>query len=95
MGFEEEHAEWLKHHMDRRTGERRDRLQRGHGHGEKLFLEKVWWPMLGRLKDLHPEYEVADWRGKPYFVDFVWKKGQVKFAIEVKGYGTDNLKSAP
>lgn len=37
--------------------------------------------------DLHPEYEVADWRGRPYFVDFVWKPGQVKFAIEIKGYG--------
>ncbi|WP_236334230.1 hypothetical protein [Paenibacillus auburnensis] len=33
------------------------------------------------------EYEVSDWRGRPYFVDLVWKPGQVKFAIEIKGYG--------
>jgi hypothetical protein len=39
------------------------------------------------MDDLHPEYEVSDWRGRPYFVDLVWKPGQVKFAIEIKGYG--------
>lgn len=47
-------------------------------------MERVWWPIFGKLDDLHPEYEVADWRGRPYFV---WKPGQVKFAIEIKGYG--------
>ncbi|MNC62385.1 hypothetical protein D3C75_1124020 [compost metagenome] len=52
-----------------------------------MFLEQVWWPMMGSLEDMHPEYEVADWRGRPYFVDLVWKAGQVKFAFEVKGYG--------
>ncbi|KWX78208.1 hypothetical protein SAMN05216191_11597 [Paenibacillus jilunlii] len=87
MGFQEEYSIWLKGHTDRRKGERRDRLERGHGHGERMFLEKVWWPLMGSLQNLHPEYEVADWRGRPYFVDFVWKPGQVKFAFEVKGYG--------
>lgn len=40
--------------------------------------------MMGHFDDLHPEYEVLDWRGWPYFVDFAWKPGQVKFAFEVK-----------
>lgn len=87
MGFQEAYSLWLKRHTDRRKGERRNRLERGHGHGERMFLEQVWWPMMGSLQDLHPEYEVADWRGRPYFVDLVWKPGQVKFAFEVKGYG--------
>lgn len=87
MGFTEEHRRWIEDHISRRTGERRGRLERGHGHGERMFLEKVWWPMMGHFNDLHPEYEVLDWRSKPYFVDFVWKPGQVKFAFEVKGYG--------
>ncbi|MEK5439673.1 MULTISPECIES: hypothetical protein [Paenibacillus] len=87
MGFTEEHRKWVEDHISRRTGERRGRLERGHGHGERMFLEKVWWPMMGHFNDLHPEYEVLDWRSKPYFVDFVWKPGQVKFAFEVKGYG--------
>lgn len=87
MGFADEHQEWLNYHKKRRTGERLDRLERGHGHGEQMFLERVWWPVFGSMDDLHPEYEVSDFRGRPYFVDFVWKPGQVKFAIEVKGYG--------
>ncbi|UQZ35574.1 hypothetical protein C2I18_19845 [Paenibacillus sp. PK3_47] len=87
MGFAEEHRRWLDYHKKRRSGERLDRLERGHGHGEQMFVERVWWPVFGNLDDLHPEYEVADFRGRPYFVDFVWNPGQVKFAIEVKGYG--------
>ncbi|MEK4008636.1 hypothetical protein [Paenibacillus sp. FSL H3-0333] len=87
MGFAEEHQRWLEYHKKRRTGERLDRLDREHRHGEQMFVERVWWPIFGKLDDLHPEYEVADWRGRPYFVDFVWKPGQVKFAIEIKGYG--------
>ncbi|MBW4085795.1 hypothetical protein [Paenibacillus sp. S150] len=87
MGFQEMHSVWLKDHMERRKGERRNRLDRGHGHGERMFLEQVWWPMMGSLQDLHPEYEVTDWRGRPYFVDLVWKPGKVKFAFEIKGYG--------
>ncbi|NQX45528.1 hypothetical protein HQN87_09315 [Paenibacillus tritici] len=87
MAFAEEHHKWLEYHKKRRAGERKDRLERGHRHGEQMFVERVWWPIFGNMDDLHPEYEVADWRGMPYFVDFVWKQGQVKFAIEVKGYG--------
>jgi len=87
MGFEDEHGKWLEHHINRRTGERKSRLERGHGHGERLFLEQVWWPVFGHFKNLHPEYEVSDWRGRPYYIDLVWKPGQVKYAIEIKGYG--------
>jgi hypothetical protein len=68
MGFMEEHELWLKKHLRRRSGERKDRLRRGHGHGEKLFLEKVWWPIYGDFTGLHPEYEVADWRGMKFYI---------------------------
>lgn len=88
MGFTEEYNKWLDYHLRRRSGERRSRLERGHGHGEKVFLERVWWEIFGNFDDLHPEYEVLDWRGKPYFIDFVWKPGRCKFALEVKGYGS-------
>jgi hypothetical protein len=87
MGFSEEYNKWLEHHTQRRSGERKSRLERGHGHGERMFLERIWWPIFGNLNDLHPEYEVSDWRGRPYFIDFAWMPGQCKFALEVKGYG--------
>jgi len=87
MSFFDEHKKWLDNHIKSRTGERRGRLERGHGHGERMFLERIWWPIFGNFDYLHPEYEVLDWRGNPYFVDFVCIQGQSKFAFEVKGYG--------
>ncbi|WP_317972567.1 hypothetical protein [Paenibacillus sp. CCS19] len=89
MRFIEEHAKWLQHHLKSRSGERKGRLERGHGHGETMFLERVWWPVFGNLDDLHPEYEVCDWRGRPYFLDLVWMPGdgRCKFAFEIKGFG--------
>ncbi|QGG55300.1 hypothetical protein NYE40_06780 [Paenibacillus sp. FSL W8-1187] len=85
--FEEAHAVWLNGHLRKRKGERRDRLKRGHGHGEKLFLKKVWWPMFGSLDELHPEYEVSDWRGARCYLDFAWLRGDLRFNLDVKGYG--------
>ncbi|MFD2611761.1 hypothetical protein [Paenibacillus gansuensis] len=88
MSFADTHAQWLKEHLSSRTGEHKGRLERGHGHGEILFLQQVWWPLRGHLRDLHPEFEVMDWRGRPYYADFLWISGQVKLVILIKGYAT-------
>ncbi|MCK8490107.1 endonuclease domain-containing protein [Paenibacillus sp. MBLB2552] len=87
MEFDETHQRWLASHRKHRSGERKDRLERGHGHGEQLFLRNVWWPLRGSLDNLHPEYEIADWRGWPYFADFAWLTEAVKLIIEIKGFG--------
>ncbi|MCC3374128.1 hypothetical protein [Cohnella sp. REN36] len=87
MKFEEAHALFLRSHLSKRKGERRGRLERGHQHGERLFLQQVWWPAYGHFDDLHPEYEILDWRGKPYFADFAWIKDEIRILIEIKGYG--------
>lgn len=52
-----------------------------------MFLKNVWWPLFGNFEDLHPEYEVPDWRGRPYFGDFAYLPGNLKFMIEIKGFG--------
>lgn len=88
MIFDETHADFIRQHLKNRTGERRGRLERGHQHGELLFLRNVWWPLRGNLKDLHPEYEVLDWRGRSYFADFAWLPGFVKLLFEIKGFAT-------
>jgi hypothetical protein len=84
--FDEAHAAWLAQHLDSRQGERRGRLQRGHSHGEILFLKNVWYEVYGHLEHLHPEYEVLDWRGRSYFTDFAYLKGLIKMIIEIKGF---------
>ena len=87
-GFQTEHEKWLQQHLSKRSGERRSRLERGHRHGEMMFAQHVWWPLKGNFHQLHPEYEVLDWRGRSYFADFVWLVGHVKLIIEIKGYQT-------
>jgi len=88
MSFEIEHDKWIKWHLDRRHGERRDALKRGHGYGNRLFAEKIWWSLVGHFNGLHPEYEVMDWRGRSYFVDFMWMAGALRFAFEIMDYGS-------
>ncbi|TLS52032.1 hypothetical protein FE782_11685 [Paenibacillus antri] len=85
--FESAHERWLQSHLEGRTGERRGRLTRKR-YAETLFLRQVWWPLFGSFDALHPEYEVADWRGRSYFADFVWLPGSgEKLVFEVKGFG--------
>lgn len=88
MGFEIEHEKWINFHLSRREGERKDALRRGHGYGNRLFAEKIWWPLAGHFHGLHPEYEVMDWRGRSYFVDFMWILGALRFAFEIMDYGS-------
>lgn len=88
MSFEVEHEKWIKWHLNRRHGERKDALKRGHGYGNRLFAKKIWWSLTGHFQDLHPEYEVMDWRGRSYFVDFMWILGTLRFAFEIMDYGS-------
>ncbi|MHA6533630.1 BlaI/MecI/CopY family transcriptional regulator [Paenibacillus sp. BAC0078] len=86
MDYQRLYEEYIQHHLSCRSGERRGRLERGHRHAEALFLRKVWWPLRGNFCDLHPEYEVLDWRGRSYFADFAFVPGTVKLLLEIKGY---------
>jgi len=87
MNFEEAHEAFIEHHLQARTGERRGRLERGHREAEKLFCRNVWWPLHGQFDNLHPEFEVLDWRGLSYFCDFALLVRTVKLIIEIKGFG--------
>ncbi|UHA72511.1 DUF559 domain-containing protein [Paenibacillus sp. 481] len=88
MNFEETHAAFIQTHIQSRSGERRGRLERGHREAEQLFCRNIWWPLRGHFEQLHPEFEVMDWRGRSYFCDFVFLTPHEKLIIEVKGYGT-------
>jgi len=87
MDFEEAHASFIRYHLMKRKGERKGRLERGHKTAEKLFCRNVWWPLRRNFQDLHPEFEVIDWRGLSYFCDFAWLTPSVKLIIEIKGFG--------
>lgn len=86
MNFSQAHDAFIKHHLSRRTGERRRRLELGHAHAEKLFCRNIWWQVVGHFHNLHPEYEVRDWRGRSYFADFAYITALIRLIIEIKGY---------
>lgn len=88
MSLESEHEKWVSRHLAKRQGERKDALRRGHGYGNRIFVEKIWWNLIGDFADLHPEYEVRDSRGRSFFVDFVWILGGIYFAFEIMDYGS-------
>lgn len=41
MDFQPAHEAFIAAHLERRSGERKGRLERGHGHGEKLLLIEI------------------------------------------------------
>lgn len=43
---------------------------------------------MGHFAGLHPEYEVKDWRGRSYYVDFIWILGSLRIVFEIMDYGT-------
>ena len=88
MSFEVEHEKWIQWHLAQRLGERKDALKRGHGYGNRMFVERIWWPLTGHFIGLHPEYEVRDFRGRSYYVDFMWILGGHLFVFEIMDYGS-------
>src|SRR5690606_15395761 len=87
MVFAGAYNDFMAYHLSRRRGERLRRLREGHGHAEREFLERVWWPAFQSFRGLHPEYEVFDFSGRRSYLDFAYLARDLKLALEVDGYG--------
>lgn len=87
MNYTRAYEQFVLRHKQRRNGERLRRLEEGHGYAEECFLKNVWWPAFAHFEDLHPEYEVSDFRDGTRFLDFAYVKGSLRLAIEIDGYG--------
>jgi hypothetical protein len=98
MSFEREYEEFIEKHRQASTGERLRRLtpkeendpdgKNGHGYGEKIFLENVWFPVFGHFEHLHPEYEYRDFEDRHRYLDYAYLRPPFRIAIEADGYGT-------
>jgi len=77
---------WLQQQMKKGKGDAKRRLS-SHGHAEKMFLDRVWWPAFRTLEGLHPEYEVKDFKDGTRFLDFAYLAQGMKVCIEIDGYG--------
>lgn len=56
-------------------------------HAERMFAETVWLPSFGHFDDLHPQYEIFDYKDGSRFLDFAFIRLPVRVAIEIDGYG--------
>ncbi|WP_421383299.1 DNA-binding response regulator [Bacillus salacetis] len=87
MEFEKEYQAFMDSHLQTRTGERLRRLQEGHKHAERLFLEQVWWPLFQHFRYLHPEYEINDFKDGKRYLDFAYIRPTMQICFEIDGYG--------
>jgi hypothetical protein len=87
LDFANAYNELITEHIQCRHGERLRRLTDGHGFAEKLLLEQVWWPAFRNFDNLHPEYEISDFRDGSRFLDFAFLRSSIRLAIEIDGYG--------
>lgn len=85
--FEDACERWLADRIKSSRGERKRRLTRGLGYGEKMFLSRVWFPEFGHFEHLHPEFEVKDFKDGTRYLDFAYIKGHIRICIEVDSFG--------
>lgn len=87
MGFEREHEKFIENQKKNRSGESLRRLVEGHSYLERLFLQQVWWPVVGHFEYLHAEYEVNDLQQGSRFLDFAYLRPPYRICFELDGYG--------
>lgn len=94
MDFDTAYEAFMSKHRRLRKGRRLKRLIEGHGYLEKLILRNIWWPAIGHFDDLHPEYEVSDFRDGTRFLDFAWLPGPIKLDVEGDGRESHGTKAS-
>jgi hypothetical protein len=65
---------------------RREFLKNGLGHGTLEFLRTIWYPTIGSLDHLYPEWEVRTLSKSYRYLDLVYMPGGAKGCIEIHGY---------
>jgi len=91
MIFDRAYSIFLEKHLDESSGLRKERLLRGLGFGEHLFLKDGWWPAIGSFDYLHPEFMVRDFREGYRFLDFAYLRPPHMLDIEVDGFTPHNM----
>jgi hypothetical protein len=85
--FNEVYEEWLHGQIEEeKNPRRRELLRKGLGHGTIEFLRSIWFPAIGNLEHLFPEYEVRDMRNGYRYLDLAYMPGGSKGCIEIHGY---------
>ncbi|MBD8501182.1 transcriptional regulator [Paenibacillus arenosi] len=87
--FEQVYEQWITEQIKQEINpRRRELLQKGLGHGTVEFLRCIWFPAVGNLNHLYPEYEVRDYNNGYRYLDLAYIPGDAKGCIEIHGYSS-------
>ncbi|RKP48767.1 DNA-binding response regulator [Cohnella endophytica] len=86
--FEQNYYVWLEQQRKARSGEALRKLAEDHRHAEELFVRTVWWPAIGKLDDLHAEYEVPNARSSSYYLDFAYIRPSYRIDWEIDDFSS-------
>lgn len=85
--FEEVYEHWLRKQIaEEKNLRRKELLNKGLSHGTITLLRSIWFPAIGNLDNLYPEYEVRDLNNKYRYLDLAYIPGDVKGCIEIQDY---------
>ncbi|SDX81923.1 transcriptional regulator [Paenibacillus sp. CF384] len=85
--FDEVYHNWIEQHIaEEKSPRRREILKKGLSHGSIEFLRLVWFPAIGNLEHLYPEYEVRDFNNGFRYLDFAYMPGSLKGCIEIQDF---------
>ncbi|GAA0133747.1 hypothetical protein YSY43_05870 [Paenibacillus sp. YSY-4.3] len=61
-------------------------LRKGLSRGTVDYLRRIWYPTIGNLDHLYPEYEVRDYNNGYRYLDLAYLPGNIKGCIEIQDY---------
>ncbi|MFU1796455.1 transcriptional regulator [Paenibacillus azoreducens] len=85
--FTKTYEEWLHRNIaDEKNPRRRELLEKGLTHSTMEFLRSCWYPAVGNLDYLYPEWEVRDMNTAVRYLDLAYMPGGAKGCIEIQDY---------
>lgn len=85
--FDEVYEQWLSNQIaEEKNPRRRELLHRGLSYGTIAYLRSIWFPAIGNLDHLYPEYEVRDMNNGCRYLDLAYIPGGAKGCIEIQDY---------
>ena len=88
-GFEKLLNNWLARQIAEESNpRRREILKKGLSHGTIKFLQTIWYPVIGNLDHLYPEWEIRDFGNRYRYLDLAYMPGGAKGCIEIQDYSS-------
>jgi hypothetical protein len=85
--FEEVYQKWMDQQIaGEKSPRRREFLQKGLNRGTVDYLRWIWYPAIGNLDHLYPEYEVRDFNNGYRYLDLAYLPGNAKGCVEIQDY---------